>query len=257
MVHLGASALHGDPGIFQQFASQYLPLRESDGKIDIPAEIKHVKLDIGLSYSAPMSQYWLSHEEDLVVFGFEPNPSSVSRIRMGGIKVHPSHGDPLEAKYLDTRFFLIPCALGQPTEPTVAFYLTAEDCGCSSIYEPVSLQVEKVIEVPFFSLSDFFDLFPFDTHPVIEYIKIDAQGSDLDIVKGAGQYIAERVIYMTIEAEDGAYKSTANSEQEIENYMTGIGFIRHRCNETSDPTYVNTRYLDDLKTRDILIYQSG
>ncbi|MES2122074.1 MAG: FkbM family methyltransferase [Chlamydiota bacterium] len=268
MIQLGMSALHGDipmnkagndalDGLFHQFISPYLPLRESDGKIDIPESVKHVKLDIGLSYSAPMSQHWLSQEDDLIVFGFEPNPSSVNRIRAGAVRAHPSHGEPLETKYLDTQFFLIPCALGQPERPTVTFYVTAQDCGCSSIYEPVSFEVERVIEVPFFPLSDFFDLFPFDTHPVIEYIKIDAQGSDLDIVKSAGHYIPERVIYVTIEAENVEYRSTHNSEQDIDSYMTSIGFVRHWCNEASDPTYVNSRYLDYLKVHDIKIYQKG
>ena len=51
-----------------------------DGKIEIPTHIKHIKLDIGLSYFAPMSQYWLTHEDDVLVFGFEPNPAAVSSI---------------------------------------------------------------------------------------------------------------------------------------------------------------------------------
>ena len=63
-----------DSSAFRQFLSEHIPLRSVDGKISIPENIKHVKLDIGLSYSAPMSQYWLSHEEDLIVFGFRAPP---------------------------------------------------------------------------------------------------------------------------------------------------------------------------------------
>ena len=40
----------------------------------IPENIKHVNIDIGLSYNAPQSQVWLSNTPDLFVFGFEPNP---------------------------------------------------------------------------------------------------------------------------------------------------------------------------------------
>lgn len=82
-----------------------ISLRKSDGKIEIPNHIKHIKLDIGLSYSAPMSQYWLSHEKDLLVFGFEPNPACVESIFKGATKWHPSHGDPLEPRFVNKNFF--------------------------------------------------------------------------------------------------------------------------------------------------------
>lgn len=97
---------------FKKFISQTVSLRP-DGKIEIPAHIKHIKLDIGLSYSAPMSQYWLTHENNLLVFGFEPNPAAVASILKGAKKRHPDHGEPLETKLIGKNFFLIPCALGR------------------------------------------------------------------------------------------------------------------------------------------------
>src|SRR5579872_5432908 len=103
-----------------------------DGKIDIPKHINHIKIDIGLSYSAPMAQYWLSHEENLLVFGFEPNPNSVQSILQGAAKQHNSHATPLETKFIGQNFFLIPCALGISSKPTVPFFITKNDCGCSS-----------------------------------------------------------------------------------------------------------------------------
>ena len=131
------------------------------------------------------------------------------------------------------------------------------DCGCSSIYEPSYFDVADVVEVPIFSLADFFALFPFDTHPVIDYIKIDAQGADLDIVKSAGNYLQERVIYITIEPENQQYKNTSNSAPEIENYMYAIGFIRYHSNDTQDPTYINKKFLDYVEQHEIKIYQNG
>ena len=51
-------------------------------RIYIPNNIKKVKLDIGLSINAPHSYQWLKQEpDDLLVFGFEPNPESVSSIK--------------------------------------------------------------------------------------------------------------------------------------------------------------------------------
>ena len=42
----------------------------------IPANIKRIKIDVGLSYCAPQTQLWLKQntENDLYVFGFESNP---------------------------------------------------------------------------------------------------------------------------------------------------------------------------------------
>ena len=227
---------------------EVISLRPSDGKIDIPAHIKHIKFDIGLSYSAPMSQSWLSHEADLLVFGFEPNPPSVSSILQGTY---------LEKRFIGEKFFLIPCALGLSNNTMIKFFVTGNDCGCSSIYFPKDFPIERIIEVPIFSLSAFFDLFPFDTHPIIDYIKIDAQGADLDIVKSAGNYLKERVIYITIEAENRQYEGTVNSVQDIDDYMCSIGFIRYVSPNTSDPTYFNPRYSDYIKDHPIKIYQNG
>ena len=225
-----------------------------DGKIEIPAHIKHVKLDIGLSYSAPISQYWLSHEDHLFVFGFEPNPASITSLKQGAIARH--NGDPLNKKFIGEKFFLIPCALGLSSNTMIKFFVTANDCGCSSIYTPKYFEIERIIEVPIFPLSDFFDLFPFDTHPVIDYIKIDTQGSDLNIAKSAGHYLAERVIYITLEAENDQYENTVNSGEDIDNYMKSIGFVRYLSPDTQDPTYFNTRYSDYIKNHTVKIWQN-
>lgn len=236
--------------------SHAIPLRE-DGKINIPSQIKHIKLDIGLSYSAPMSQQWLTHEDDLLVFGFEPNPASVTSILQGATKREKYHGDPLETRFIGKNFFLIPCALGLSNNTSIKFFVTGNDHGCSSIYFPKSFPIECIIEVPIFSLASFFDLLPFDTHPVIDYIKIDAQGSDLNIVKSAGGYLKERVIYVTLEAENTSYENTTNSHWDIYTYMLSIGFVRHACPNTSDPTYFNPRFSDYIKNHHVQIYQKG
>lgn len=235
--------------------SNIITFRE-DGKINIPSSIKHIKLDIGLSYSAPMAQYWLNHEEDLYVFGFEPNPASVASILEGAVKRLESHGDPLEKKFIGNSFFLIPCALGLANSSMIKFYVT-NDCGCSSLYQPKYFGIERVIEVPIFSLKIFFDLFPFDSHPVIDYIKIDAQGSDLDIVKSAGHYLTERVVYITLEPENTQYKNTTNSHEDIDAYMKKIGFKKFISNDTCDPTYFNPHYSQYVKENKVQIYQRG
>ena len=242
----------------KEFISKYVSLRE-DGKIFIPNHIKHVKLDVGLAYNAPHAQFWLENEEELYVFGFEPNVESIEIFSKGTTKRDPSHGAPIDPKYIGKTFFPIPCALGLSSEP-VKFYKT-RDCGLCSLYKPVSdrsdFQVDAFYDVPCFHLADFFDLFPFDTHPLIEFIKLDTQGADLDIVKSGHDYLKDRVIFVTMEGEDKQYVNTNNSQQEMDSYMKSIGFLRFTSRYVVDPSYVNSRFMDYIKTNPVKIYQNG
>jgi FkbM family methyltransferase len=209
----------------------------------------HVKIDIGLSYSAPFSQKWLEKEDDVLVIGFEPNPESVSSILSGNIKKqHPDHGEPIKAEYINDRFFLIPVALSNVNNPTeMTFYKMQNDCGTSSLYKPLGNSigpVKEIVSVPVYSLKHFFDLFPWDKYEFIDYIKIDAQGSDIDILKGAEDYLTERVVYITAEPEYTQYeKCDHNNENSMYEYLHSQGFIRVYHPNTQDPTFLNKKFL--------------
>lgn len=219
--------------------------------------IRRIKLDIGLSYSAPQSQVWLSRENDLLVFGFEPVQESVDEIRRGAIKRDPSHGTPLDLSHISSgRFQLIPCALGAETG-IQDFFVTANDVGCSSLFTPISFAVLKKVQVPVYTLRDFFDLFPFDRFPFIDHIKIDAQGADLDILKGAGDYLKKRVVFITIEPENNRYENTHNSMEEIVRFMEHNGFSQVFTEETDDPTFLNVAFKDYPHLYSIHCYQRG
>ena len=81
----------------------------------IPENIKRIKLDIGLSYNAPHSQIWFENnpENDLYIFGFDPNPDSYETIKNKNIILrNKGHSKPLENKYInDNCFQLVPIAL--------------------------------------------------------------------------------------------------------------------------------------------------
>lgn len=213
-----------------------------DGKIDIPDNIKHVKLDIGLSYNAPHSQLWLSNEDDLLVFGFEPHPDCIKSINKGAVKRHHLHGEPLNPEYINKKCYIIPCALGLQNS-NVGLYSTKSDVGCSSIFKPTNINdVDKVIDTRCYRLDEFLKLIPFDQIGLIEYIKIDAQGSDLNIIKSGGKYIQDYVAVVTLEAENSSYEDTCNSEKEICEYMSSIGFARVENSLVSDPTFINNKF---------------
>jgi FkbM family methyltransferase len=230
---------------------------------EIPANIKRVKIDIGLSYNAPHSQDWLDNDNtnELFVFGFEPNAECVEIMKKGGIqKKDSSHGKCIEDRFLQNNFCLIPVALGNVTEVTyMDFYQMSQDCGTSSLHKPCDKSlgsVKSVTKVPVYSLKDFFDAFDWNRFPYIEYIKIDAQGSDLDILRSAGDYLKERVVYITAEPESKQYDDVShNTLENMQAYLESQGFEYIKHPNTFDPTFLNSQYAH-LKD-DIYIRQYG
>ena len=94
-------------------------------------------------------------------------------------------------------------ALGNPKSEgiEVKYYKMNDDCGKSSVYYPVDKNlgpIDSIINTRLYSLKNFFDIFDWNRFPYIEYIKIDAQGSDYNIILGAGEYLKDRVVYITI-----------------------------------------------------------
>ena len=227
---------------------------------DIPS-IKKIKIDIGLSYNAPQSKIWLDKEPDLMVIGFEPNPENISSIESKNIqKKNPGHGEPLNSEYIGTRFFLIPVALGNVNKPSeMDFYCMNNDSGTSSLLKPIEYRlgkIKEIVKVPVYSLKHFFDLFPWNKFEYIEYIKIDAQGYDLDILKGAGDYLKDKVVFITAEPECFSYEGAQhNNVTNIHNYLNEQNFIRINHPLTDDPTFINKKFLHLIDK--IFIYQRG
>ena len=93
-------------------------------------------------------------------------------------------------------------------------------------------------------------------HQNCTHVKIDAQGSNLKILKGAGDYLKNKVVYITAEP-DGHYYNDCDdcTEENIDNYMKSQGFIRVNHINTRDPTYLNSKFLH-LK-HEIWIHQCG
>jgi cellulose biosynthesis protein BcsQ len=213
----------------------------------------NVKIDVGTNYSAHHSQMWLEHDEEIqntLVIGFEPNPESVQAILKGNIKnKFPNRVEPtLENKYINKNFFIIPVALNDVKCPTeMKFYITAVAPDCCSLYKPIDPNISKIkdcINVPVFSFKHFFDVFPWNNFDKIDYVKIDAQGADFNIIKSMGDYV-DRVVYITAEPETNQYENiTNNTLENMSIYLSGRDFTHIQHPNTKDPTFLNKRYLD-------------
>ena len=210
---------------------------DNQGLIVIPDKFKHIKIDVGLSHKAPHTREWLSQENDLLVFGFEPRKDCV---------------DILNKDNIDGAI-VIPCALFNLNEPTeMIFNVTKnpynDDGGASSLFDPKSewkdkLIIKEQIQVPVFSLKMFLDLIPWSKIQYIDYIKIDAQGADLDILMNIEDYLKEKIVYVTAEPDGHCYNGADNNNiNAIVDFMRKIGFEYVSHPDTKDPTFINKKY---------------
>jgi FkbM family methyltransferase len=221
---------------------------------NIPSICTHVKIDIGLSYGANQSSNWLDNENDVMVFGFEPNPEAYQCLMQGNIQLrHPAHaaaGSPLNKIHIDSgRMHIFNVALSNFDEVReMDFYVNSKDCGTSSLYPHDQIYlgpIKQIIKVPVYNLKMFFDKFDWERFPYIDYIKVDAQGSDLDILKGAKEYLSERVVYVTAEPDGNQYIGAGHCNTEnITQYMNSINFIRINHPNTNDPTFINCKFIN-------------
>ena len=154
------------------------------------------------------------------------------------------HEHVLENKYIDDNYFsIINVALSNVKE--MDFYCTKNDPGTSSLYCPnnnLNEEIKDIIKVPVYSLKHFFDIFDWNRFP---YIKIDAQGSDLDILIGAEDYLKNKVVYITAEPDYYSQydKAEHNNVDNIKNYLESQDFIFINHPNTRDPTFINKNFL--------------
>jgi len=229
----------------------------------IPECKKRVKIDIGLSYNAPHTQIWFENDNknnDLYVFGFEPNPYNCKCLLSKRLILKEVKDNHLNYEYINDDYMqLIPVALSDKNGE-MDFYCMRNDSGTSSLYYPIDKKlgdIKEVVKVPVFTLKNFFDVFDWNKFPIIEYIKIDAQGSDLDILKGAGEYLKERVVYITAEPEASEYDGCShNNVSNMRDYLEKQNFIYiNKHPNANDPTFINKNFIDLYDK--IFIYQNG
>ncbi len=193
-------------------------LELQDGCLNLPHWVKRIKIDVGLAFNAPNSEIWLRENDDLLVFGFEPVSENFNALNIG--TQESLHVDPnrIGKSFLPLRF-----AVGE-VAGEVEMYVTSQDLGCSSLLEPKSFEVahKEIVEVV--RLDSLLSIIPWDKIEIIEHIKTDCQGTDLGVVKSAGEYIS-RVLAITVEPDDYSYESSNNSYLNIARYLRSFGFV--------------------------------
>lgn len=236
---------------------------DENGKIALPPWVKRIYLDIGLSFDAPHTQNWIDNDvnNDMMVFGFEANPFWVqyitSEIKDNNFKDFHTNTKPLQYEHINKKCFIVPVALHDVNKPCfMDFHVPSYSEGCGSLlpHTPVLGDTAKRFSVPVYSLKDFFDLLPFDKIECVDYIKVDVQGCDIDVLKSAGLYLKEYVAYVTAEPETYQYYGAeGNTADNIKRLMEDNGFQYVRHPNTKDPTFLNTKF---QHKRNIYIWQN-
>jgi FkbM family methyltransferase len=245
---------------------------DNNNHIILPKNIKQISIDVGTCFNAIHSENWLynNSSNDLYIFGFEPNPNCVKflnsrnknnlNIDLGVCDTDITNiiqNVPSKIQ-INKNFSIIPVALSNVVEPIYQnLYLPEASIYCSSLLEPatggVLGNISKRYVVPVFNLSSLFEVLPFETIKYINYLKIDVQGCDINVLKGAGNYLKKYVVYITAEPETSQYKySEQNSANNIITYLTSNGFKYINHPNTQDPTFINLNF---IAKQSIYIYQ--
>ena len=230
------------------------------GLIRMPDTIKRLKIDVGLAFNAPNSELWLQKIPDLAVFGFEANLQAVAELLSGRNRARGTRYVYLDRSHVGRRWFLFPVAVGS-RRGHVKFFATDTDPGTSSVFEPDGSwpQIKKHSEyvVPMLLLSDLLSRIPWGfegdpgVFPIVEHIKTDVQGFDVEVLKGAGKYLSERVVCVTAEKSAPGYKG-GHTAQELLDFMWNQGF--GLLQDVGDSfTFFNTNLTDWLPDVDCTV----
>jgi FkbM family methyltransferase len=232
-----------------------IPFNNVSNKIILPNNIKYIKIDVGLSFDAPHSQNWIDNDynNDTIVFGFEANPRWVnyiiSEIKDTNFKDYHNYTIPLKYENLYKKFFIVPVALSDVEIPIIMdFYVPEHSEGCCSLLQPneqtIVGKLINIHKVPVFNLSNFLDYIDFDKILNVSYLKVDVQGCDINVLKGAKKYLSDKIVYVTAEPETNQYiGAEENSTENIINYMENQGFHFIKHPNTLDPTFLNKNFM--------------
>jgi FkbM family methyltransferase len=201
----------------------------------------NLRIDIGLSFSAPYLIKWAKTNRNIVIVGFEPHPECFKKL------IELVKSLPIEAQ---TRIFLYNIAISDELVPCIkTFYSTGfpnskSDPGLSSLLKPIGTcekYLVETLEVKVVSLNFFLNKIDYK---IIEFLKIDTQGNDLEVIKSMKTHISS--VYM-IQAErdhDDFYENAAPGK-DLEFFMDGNKFkLIANSKDKIDSVFINTSFDD-------------
>jgi FkbM family methyltransferase len=210
---------------------------------------ENIRIDVGLSWNAPYSKRWLMRDPSLFIFAFEPNLDNVNTI----IGKHPPPGIPeyrLELTgdipkansntvIVHPQIMIFPIALGKENMDNVPFHYMAEDSGTSSLFYPIKHNLGRIENTKIRRLDNVLDQFEFTETSRIEFLKVDTQGNDYDVLLGAGRWL-EKIDYVQFEMPSDEYVGQRDYFPEANKLLLKYGFQLSAKNK-SDALFINSK----------------
>ena len=221
-------------------------------KLNLPSWCDKIKIDVGTSHNAPISQQWLSENDNVIVFAFEPNSQSIKTIK-GEIDPPKPYDKKkrFNIQLINERFFLINAALGEYNGVSTFYEVKNKldenffgyDLGSSSLNVPTFFEYDtETIDV--YRLDEFLKYIDYEKLPIIEHVKIDAQGEDFKVIEGIGNYL-DKIKYLTFEVTTyNQYQTQKNNSDELNHivqYLTNNGFDTV-SKHSGDMTLINRKF---------------
>lgn len=236
---------------------------------NIPSSSKKLFIDVGLAIDAPNSANWLVNHDDAFVVGVEPSPENISILKKGRPADVSFSYLRLEDQSIilkneivgniNDRFCLLEVAIDNVDNPTTAnFYLTDErNTGCSSLLRPtekLGLDVKEVYQTPVVSLKEILDNLVPSRFSHVTFLKTDAQGKDLDVIKSCKEHLQNVLIVQMEVNTNGQYENEQNLE-EIEQFMFSNHFTTLGGN-FYDRIYINKELASRVEVPEIKFIQT-
>ncbi len=240
-------------------------LIEKEGYLNIPPWVKRIRIDVGLSSNAPHSALWIAQDDELLVFGFEPNKVNIEMLSIGG-STWPTVISP---DLIGEKLIILPFA-AQNISGVVqnTFFATSVDSGQSSTKRPKDIIVSSTYSVECCNLAEFISLIPEDRFPIIEYVKTDCQGSDFEILESLAP-VLHRIACYTLEIEISQYEHTHFSLTDVKIFFQNHGFkrmnffnrlvngVHGELFDVCDPTFFNPTHIAYINKARARFIQTG
>src|SRR5216684_313594 len=208
----GSSTRWGGVTLFMR-KLQRRALRDTFGRWARSRSYRRVWIDVG-AHEGELTFPFATVDPSLLVYAFEPNLHAASRI-MGRLR----------------NYVVLPIAIAErdgSAELQLNAYeqssslLPADEAGVKSWVTEQEFKVVGSVTVPTMRLDTFMDGAGIES---VDYLKIDAQGLDLEVVKSAGDRLVD-VARVQLEATTGAYRQYegAPGKSVIIEFMESKGF---------------------------------
>ena len=162
------------------------------------------------------------------VHAFEPLPSNLQKLRRH-----------VELNGLQHVIRVIPTAVSNSQRSTISFFSGADEAGVTASLRPRQGN-EKEQEVANTRLDAYYKIF----NSRVRLIKIDVEGAELEVLRGARRLLIEQRPLLIIEVHAFAFPEFATTEGEFNDFLKSLGYEEQVLRQTAmrDPLHYQAVY---------------